>query len=370
MRSASSLLWLPLLACQSGLDERQVTDELGPPPSVLVPAACGVGSAFEINGVPYASLQDAFDATVPGDTVVVCRGTHVIGETRLGSTDVTIAGETGDPADVHLTGGSLDWIYAAQPMPAARARLSGVTFDDCPVYVAFVGELLASDLRFVGPAATLMGETDAYVTRTAFTDGAGEPRMTISPDVGDLRLTLDEVTFEGNSADQSVLYARNNHVGPSHGLVRMRNVDMHDNTTLGPVALIELDTDFVLQISGGSIMQNTLSSSVLNAYDLRGPSSIRGWTVADNVVGDPAVQLIANPTPVTVADSAFVRNTWLNPPGLYGAAWLSAGPTVRFSNVDFGTGADTNVPADIGACGVDYGVIASAVIRYPSRCPR
>ena len=135
----------------------------------------------------------------------------------------------------------------------------------------------------------------------------------------------------------------------------MRDVSVLDNISVSanPYGLIQADNDVVLEVEGGSALRNTNpAGSILSVFDLRGPSRIRDWTVADNIVGYPALSLVGSRDVVQLSDSAFLRNSWPNAPLGLGSALVVEGPTARLSNVDLGTGADTNLPADIGLCGV------------------
>lgn len=369
---ATILFMLSMVGCDSA-QESAVDAELPPPPAPLVVPACAPGSAFELNGVAYTDLQLAFNDAVRGDTVVLCAGTHSIGETRVHTDGVNVAGETGDPADVTITGGYIS-VQPSFPAPAGAVNtVSGFTLVGAELIGGGPVEFRVADLRVVGPDARVYAESQSvYVYRTNFLQGLAGRMFEVGVFFSEVRVALDEVRFENNITDDSVVWVHNLDLTPAHGRVRLRNVDWVGNvSTAGFSPLVQFSDDIQLEIIGGSVVGNTNpNGSIFDVFGLRGPSRIQGWTVADNVVGYPAVTIVGELEPLVIRDSAFLRNDWPAPPFTIGSALLVEGPTARLFNVDFGVGADTNLPADIATCGVDYGVVNAVKIRYPSRCPR
>jgi hypothetical protein len=370
---ATILFTLSMVGCD-GAQESAVDAELPPPPAPLVVPACAPGSAFELNGVAYADLQLAFDDAVGGDTVVICAGTHSIGGTRVHVDGVTIAGETGDPADVKLTDGSISIQPFTTPAPVGTINTaSGFTLVNADLIGGGTVDLRLADLRIEGPGASVYAESrSVYVYRSTFIDGVGGRMLEVGVYDAEVHVALDEVRFENNITDDSVVWVHNLDLTPAPGRVRMRNVDWVGNVSTAVFSPLALFTDDIqLEVIGGSVVGNTNpNAAIFEVFGVRGPSRIQGWTVTDNVVGFPAVNLMGEVEPLVIRDSVFLRNDWPTAPFVVGSALLVEGPTARLFNVDFGVGADTNLPADIATCGLDYGLVNKAKIRYPSRCPR
>jgi hypothetical protein len=327
-----------------------------------------------LNGVAFADLQLAFDAATAGDTVVLCAGRQRIGDLQIYEDGITLAGETGDPADVTLVGGSISMQPYNLPVPPGTIQTaSGFTLEGAELYAAGTSPFYAADLRFIGPNSKLFIEaSSAYVYRTVFRDGVGGRVFEAGAYQAEVDLSLDQVRFEDNAVDDNLAWVHNLDSTPAFGRVRMRDVDWINNTSIAPFAPLALFTDDIqFEIIGGQVVGNlNPNASIFEVFGARGPSRIRGWSVTDNVVGYPTVNIVGEFEPLSIRDSAFLRNDWPTAPFAVGSALLIEGPTTRLTNVDFGAGADTNLPADIATCGVDYRVVTGRTIRFPSRCPR
>lgn len=363
-----------LSACAADPEPVATIDTAPPPPAPIVPPACAPGSAFELNGVAFTDLQRACDAATRGDTVVLCAGRHTIGDVQVYEDGITLAGETGDPADVTLVGGTISMQPYNLPVPPGTVQTaSGFTLDGAELYGASSEAFHVADLRFTGAGSKLYIETDsAYVYRTEFRNGTGGLMLEVGAYQAEVNLSLDEVRFQDNVVDDNLVWVHNRDSTPAPGRVRMRDVDWINNTSTAAYAPLGLFTDDLqVEIIGGHVVGNqNPNASIIELFGARGPSRIRDWTVTDNVVGYPTVNIVGEFEPLSIRDSAFLRNDWPTAPFSVGSALLVEGPTARLTNVDFGAGADTNEPADIATCGVDYGVVTGRTIRYPSRCPR
>lgn len=363
-----------LSACAPSPEPVDAFDDALPPPAPIVPPACAPGSAFELNGIAFADLQRALDATVGGDTVVLCAGRHTIGDVQVYADGLTLAGETGDPADVTLVGGTISMQPYNLPVPPGTVQTaSGFTLDGAELYGAGTAAFHVADLRFTGAGSKLFIEAaSAYVYRTAFRDGTGGRMLEVGAYQAEVNLALDDVQFQDNVVDDNLVWVHNLDTTPAPGRVRMRDVDWINNTSIAAYAPLGLFTDDLqVEIVGGQVVGNqNPNASIIELFGARGPSRIRDWSVTDNIVGYPTVNIVGEFEPLSIRGSAFLRNNWPTAPFSVGSALLVEGPTARLTNVDFGAGANTNLPADIATCGVDYGVVTGRTIRFPSRCPR
>jgi hypothetical protein len=350
------------------------SEELSPaealPPAPLVVPACAPGSAFELNGTAYPTLQPALDAAIQGDTIVACAGTHVIGDVYTYTMGITLAGETSDPADVTLTGGSVV-LSVTLPQPPGATTLSGLTFLNTGV-VAQASGFIAQDLVFLGAEASLSAEThDLGVYRTSFTGSEAWSALDVGPLDREITVTLDDVRFEDNRVGSSVLQIRNADLSAASGRVRMRDVDVINNVSNGvSTSVVDVSDDISVQIIGGEVSGNESPlGGIVRLDGLVGRSRISGWSVTDNEGGWETVSVLGRAGRLDLRDSAILRNRHLNAALGEGVA-LIHGVRTDLTNVDLGTGADTNLPADIAICGVDYGVIPSAAIPARAYCPR
>ncbi len=179
-----------------------------------------------------------------------------------------------------------------------------------------------------------------------------------------IALMLDEVEIDNNYVDDPVVMV-GGYFAAERGQIWLRDVDMHDNVAVNSVVWSVRSS---LVIEGGSLTHNVAGfTPLIWANQMIGPSRISDWTVADNEVDYPAVVLHGRGQTVPVQDSTFVRNT-LTAPVALGAAIHGHDITLDLSRVDFGVGADNNLPYDIGGCQVDLGVV-SGQSRRGHYCP-
>lgn len=363
-----------LAACAPTLDDAGADVFTAGPPPV---GGCGAGVVVQVGTTPYADIATAVSVAQPGDTVWICPGVHrtVTASARLDN--VTIAGWTGNPADVVLM----------SPM-RARTILS----------LQGTGRLWLRGLTLRGgtDAVMLSATTDHLVlSNVVIEDGIDAPAI----DARAGKYSVRDVTVQDNTTGTAPVvflsYVRT--ILPS----RFENLDVHGNT--GGPALVLSGTGILTHAATDAVFVNTSlrdnTSAVAGGALQVNMDQTRMWFDGGEIVGNQA--LTASAIDWVACDYSqtflFMRNTLIADNaddagmplrfdgnhctlrvGLSGVQLLRNGSTpggasdsvlhltaasAQLTNVDFGAGADANTVPDLAGCAVDYGAGASGVVN-------
>ena len=366
-------LFLAAVAC-SPVEPSDSTALDGPLPP---PVACAPGEVARIGPQPYATAQQAVDDAVAGDVVTLCRGTHLGGLDVNTYASITVAGETGDPADVLLDASSTGWGVRHYGQ-FGRITFSGFTVINADGDNAI--DITREELRLSGVVvrdSALSRNVMELFFHTALLEDTTIEKSTANvmaqfwtlPISGSrARLTLLGFTARQNEVNEGFFF---NRVGPPttpradliiQESAWVDNVALLHNVVLGTAGelrrVVIVDSVFERNMSTGG--------SIIDVRSFETTTSIRGSTFTDNSSEQGVLSAPWRGT--QIEDSVFYRNLLpTQPPGAdNGAVIHNAGP-LRLRNVDFGLGADTNFPRDISNC-PDYGVVAQFQL-LGSGCP-
>lgn len=346
-----------------------------PPPAPLAPAPCMPGSAFELGGRPFGSLQTAVDQAGPGDEVVICSGTVTLGAVTVTTNNFILRGETGDPADVVLTDGLLQIL----PGPRPRAALQGLTFSTgATVNVLTDARFTLADvvIRDQNAATGVLMDlevADVDLVRVRVTNNRCESAIRIwgAPLAPSQQVRLFQVAFDHNTIDSGQVLSVMGAIPTIPGTLTMTNVHFEDNQTAGHLPLFDQYAGYRMQFNDVTIARNLLSGPAAELIDVVGGSVLDGLSVTDNLMDDPAVLWSSPGTTSTLQHAEFLRNA--SPYLGVGAPRLGPlgpiGGTLLLRDVDFGTGVNDNDPFDIGGCPTHLGVVGRGRISWRSPCP-
>ncbi len=146
-----------------------------------------------IGATSYATIQDAIDVAVTGDTVEICPGTHTEQLSVPPGLQVTLASWSGDALDTELDGAGTGTILYTRPM--SEVTLADLTFLNgwAPVnggaVYAMSQRLEVQRCRFIDNSA---GQNGGAISVNSTVGGIPGP--------WDVIIELEDSTFEGNFA--------------------------------------------------------------------------------------------------------------------------------------------------------------------------
>lgn len=374
-----------------------------PPPQPCVP-----GAAARIGTQPFATVQEALDASSAGDTLVVCVGVHLGALTLDHEGPLTLLGETLDPADVVLDAEQLGPVLRAPEGVRLRAR--GITFtggqspetagihviDGYAVAIEMADVVFEHNVATGGSGIVSLDTPRATLLRAIFRDNegyTGTAGVMIDP-INNIARTNDvlikDSLFERNVAyagGGGALYLGTPPFGWQGGRVTIERTRFVDNTNVGPGGAIQAypqssqdviidDCEFIGNVvdhqplaalgytdedeGGGAIYWNLNndSSARLLIRDTIFERNESGWGSALHINSTYPWPPAASTSRVALIDTAFYGN--MDDSSFTSSAlFYDWGQRLTMRNVVFGTGPDLNEDEDIFECG-HVGTISNA----------
>jgi hypothetical protein len=398
-RHTSCLLATTLYACAPGSEANTLpTSRAAPPP------LCTQGHVAWVQGTPggYPTVEDAVLSTGPGGTVLICPGVHPVSMYLGNEANLTLRGVTGNPADVVLDGqGSGAVIYGFGFDPIARLALRDLTVrggrdlanDFGGVNVAgnvFNRSNLITDTRFyadncifeengasTGGAVFLDSIQGGWVRNCVFRNNSlpgsyQGSAMTVKMSLDSDTFVISDSTFtQNNSFSPLMLQTNHGTFLPYDARVRLERLQFLNDAgglLVDPGAVDGyFDVQIVDSVFAGNAGPDVGAISIDGSANTITRVNISGTQITDNT-GDyiaSAILAYSSSTPdpsifVQIRDSTIARNVVLSevgaaPPYQGAAIYMSQSTGLRLRNVDFGTGADANVPADMKNCSAPLG---------------
>ena len=317
----------------------------------------GVAFLGEIN---YPTLQQAFDASGDGDTLLVCPGDHELAAERWGAVDLTIrsAAEDADTTRIVAPEGANQLIDL---MGSSGVTLAHLTFSGSSSFFWPTVELGGSDGRIIdchfeaidGDALKLQADADATMT----VEGA---RFTDTLDVaidthGDGHIVFDDLTVTGSQSE--VLQ-----IGINLASIVVSNSTFENNGGGGAV-IRDRGACPSITVEGTTFRGNTNDYGVFYMWRSFSDDPF-DLVLEDNVIEDNStgyggnvIQLRTSgaDTPSTVLwqGGTFLRNTSVDD-AAFSVYPHSDEISVDIVAVDLGSGVDDNNPSDVGFNSDDY----------------
>lgn len=375
------------------------TDETTPFLDAAPPPPCVAGAAAMIGARPFRSVQDALDAMVPPVTVTVCSGVHQ--EVNLFTASAgpfRLAGETGNPADVVFDVAHQGPLFDFGAQAPATIQLDSFTVRDAGCGPGCAPDSVvqtfpnAHRLRLrnwivedadaggdlIAPWLEELVLEDSLFRRNRSDDalvGVVTPSAAIRP-----RVRISGCTFEDNAV-QDVVEMRVGGLGV-FSRVQVEDSVFQRNTASNSAGLTLLASpgDALVEVSGSAFRENVVTNldatpgvmlglsdqgrmrahltdltfednlgGVSSAVDLWGFGAYRG---AGQAVGHAWIER-----------SSFLRNT---AQGGGGGVIQTGSPgtwDVMYDDVEFGSGADDNVPFDLARCLQPLGFVQHGYTR-------
>lgn len=408
---ACLLLFTSVTACtpepiaeDDGLTELFAVNDLADSwfPSAVPPPAspCGPQVAAFTRTATWSNAADAVAQAPAGSTVYLCAGVHAAPWTRTSGWPLTVAGVTGDPADVVVDATGAPYVFA--DVSDATLRLSGISF---------VGDVADTGVASLIYAYRSQIEVDRCIVSLRWTVLPTNPIVTNGSIL--LRVTdsefynINEEPIDFNSStydpDATLIVTgttfRENHGGMSDALTVLhreptstlrfliQDVVVEDNQG-GQYPLLDLGAQNVRGLVRRTVVQNNFNAQtggpaifahIVAHTDpaLRGDGRLRiedssfldngGPNVASGIDVSGGAARGRHTAEVTIVRSEFLRNQadygggggWTICPGTHGGR-------MHLQDVDFGVGADANTPADtcIYPYQVPLGNNVSGTLRY------
>ncbi len=395
-QSPSPDLWSGPIHANGALDELALTAALeeeeaaifplSPPPPAL--SSCSPQQRVFSDTASWNHLSDAFAGAQPGDTLYICPGRHLGPLVRAGGWPLSLEGMTGVPEDVVVTSRGTGAIFNTQ-YSAAQLSLSHLTFttegDDEQLITRTLGDSLVMDncvLENIG-GLNLRSPRSAHLTDVVFRNSSsyigatGFSTSGPSQGQGPTRILIEGCHFEklfGGGGVAVKLDTDNRH--GQFALIR--------NTTFQDIRSVE---GAALYISGENTVAKVVDSAFLGNENVGSSgAAVRvdgGWfadrmdvtlervTIADNLAEyAPGLRVSVNGNTTTrpmlrVIDSEIFRNTAYGIGDFTAAVDISPDYFTVFDNVDLGSGAADNVPADMSWCATTaFGAATSFILDY------
>ncbi len=333
----------------------------------------------------YLDLQAAFSSVAPGSTLYVCPGDHDAPLSRTGGWPIALVGATLNPADTVIHARSVPYIFVLpgfdQQLRLVGLTMSGMGSHSEPSAVRVSGSASVLDIdRCIiddfqdspGRSTVAVGAYQARAVRvrsTAFMDGSGAGALNISNSSfggPDTWVVIEDSAFERVQAFNSGPITLRNDGGDARMLALIRNTTVVDSSgSQGGAISWDATRGSQLHIQGSTFTGNTSIGDGGAVYITTQPSGraaifVRDSTFTDNETGQNGSAIYFGGGLVwehsrmraRIRDSTFHRNLSTHATGDNGAISTTHGCHLTLDNVDMGTGADDNVPADIddGLC--------------------
>lgn len=418
------LLLAGLVACESASNPVPRDPFFATTPTPPPLSRCRPGVAGIVDGQGYANLMDAAGATVANDTVWVCPGTHIADMTFPGPGPYGIVGMTGDASDVVLipgpavasgTGDSIQFPQSPNPLPTLL-RVQHLTFsnfgnsgnNDSPFSARSGSQLEISNVVLshngnpMGNTGALIGVTDSDYLEIVGLRAHHNTRADIlhfnhrDATRGNMNVSVRDFECTDNTDIQHCIQIVGSlYNGARRPLVaHMVGLRFEDNSSPSDLFLIH-GGEYSITIEDSVFSRNTtgrpgspeggILAPNIDIYHIPKPHgrvTIRRSDFLDNVSHHYGVAISGSmllcyrewELAMLIEDSRFLRNVSLAPTQLsisggY-AVFMHAtcGTGVWFRDVDFGSGADDNVPFDLdGQCaGQDLGFVNDLRYRDPT----
>lgn len=359
------------------------------------PPACPPGAAAHIQGVPYTTIPDALAAVGAGETIWICAGRHTPGVTVANlPADVTIRGETGDPADVVIDGQGRGLFWLSAPA-GSRTTVADFSLEDagclaCANEYALDVWALRADVvlrnlvvKATSSNSTVVGATGSRVyvadlemsdIETAHGSALGLSAYTFA--AGDV--IVERSTFRRLSTwDTPVQIIAGGPTTAPH--ITLSDVVFEDNHSMNgdsSLRVFSAGPSPVVLVEDAAFRRNRTESQHAFGYvgEEHGPARLgfRDVVFEDNTGPEaPAVGLYAPYEPelqrLALNRVQFYRN-FSDVPGwglLDEVSWR-----VSYTDVDFGVGADDN-GKDLTRCATNLGAGVSGRTFIPGHdlCP-
>jgi predicted outer membrane repeat protein len=280
------------------------------------PSTSGVA---ELGSVGFGELQQALDAAEDGDTVIVCAGVHLEHDLHIDH-DVTLMGETGDPADTILDAQAQGVLIRAE---TDELTLHGLTLRGG-----------SDDSIVIGPGAGVRASGAVTVVDCRVEDNhAAVGTGGISAG----RLTVSGSLFRGNESGST-------HAAISAGVLDISDSTFEDNESwyaavAGGGRVSVRDSVFLDNLGGGLLVMG-LSALTLSGVTFDGNEG--GY-------GGALTLFSESPATVTVTDTLFVGNVATEDGG---AVYWQCGPDDTWTGGTF----QDNISRNGGAMSILGGV--------------
>jgi hypothetical protein len=370
-----------------------------PPPAIEVargtpldqlppPAVCAPGEVARFGGVAYPDIQAALDAAAGGGTVTICTGVHYVSNLTYASAGpIRVAGETDDPNDVILDGTFNGRIITFSNYLSDN-YVSGISFIHAGEQTMSIADVEA--IFHEGSDGTFL------IRRCRFIDGVSELGAAFTLHAS--RNIVQEIDIIGHSqllghiarifpttskdqySELSNSYISNNIFGEAgfaitsgaptiDSVVRVQDVHFEDNRTMngGALDIRVREGRSRVTVERASFVNNRSEGNTAGLRVSLSRPDVLNFGITDSLFEDNTAVLgdiyagaaltvdgwAATYPPNTrydamIHNTTFRRNT--KRPGPYGAVWLNDRFRTQWIDVDFGTGADANFPADISEC--------------------
>ena len=358
------------------LPEAEAPFPVAPPPPA---GGCGPGVGAQVGATPYADLGAALAVATAGDVLWICPGVHHGVWRSVDAGGLTIAGWTGDPADVVLDADFTPALAALDLMGTGTTWLSGLTFHHVGArgvaLMARFDHLILSDIVIEGGDG---GGVIAYSNRNSFRDLEvrdnllGRAAVYVEYSGAILPSRFEDVYIHDNVGGQGFMMNSAHIQNPGWKDVVFINPRIRDNSHDGwGGALTSTMQGTRVWVEGGEIVNNTALAA--SAVDMAGCNRGHTWLLMhDTVITDNTddygmpIRAAGDRCHIGLVLSGvqLLRNG-MSARGIADSVIHLARASAQLYNVDFGSGADANTVPDLMGCAVDYG--AGATGRVDTR---
>lgn len=363
------------------------------------PARCSPGAAAMINGARFRTVQDAINALQPPATVTVCSGVHQ--EVDIRSTSAgpfRIAGETGNPADVVFDVGHQPSLFEFDAAAASTIQLDGVTIQNAGCGPGCVGDdairtsfgdhairlknVIIEDADSNSGIVNLWAGT-AVIRDSWFRRNRSEEAIVgiVAPSgVARPNVLIQGCTFEDNEIEDAVEVSVGGFGAFSRIQVRDSTFQRNTAESAAGVNIIAYPGDSLVEVSGSAFRENVVTNLDASPGLMLGlgDSGRMGARVTDTLFEDnvggtaSAVDLWGfgayRGAGHAVGHAWMERTSFLRNEATGGGGGVvqtgSIGTwDVRYDDVEFGSGADDNVPFDLARCQLPLGFVSHGATR-------
>jgi hypothetical protein len=269
--------------------------------------AASEGRAGDILRVPqdYPTIQQAIDAAVNGDTVLVSRGSYA-GPLVITGKTITLASNfinTRDPDDVSQTVVSGGDPVVTVESTAADTTVQGLTIQNRDGLTSSASRVYVLDNRFINNSDAMSFEGGGGLVRGNYFDDSSDDA--IDSDHSNADATIENNTIL-NSGDDGIEIRLHDYTGP------MIDIVIRNNTISGS----EEDGIQLIDYSGTSSRRFRIERNVIVNSLMVGIGSMANGKTAEDFNGAPMVEdvqivnntISGNPYGITGGDNMLVMN--------------------------------------------------------------